>query len=61
MNQIFHECSCKLQEALREIENIDSFTKDPSININQHFDDFKDQITVKEKALLKISMNIVID
>ncbi len=53
MNQIFHECSCKLQEALREIENIDSFTKDPSININQHFDEFKDQLNCRRESLIE--------
>jgi hypothetical protein len=52
MNQIFHECSCKLQEALREVEKIDFITKDPSIYINQYFDELKDQINVRRGDLI---------
>ena len=52
MNQLFHECSCKLQEALREVEKIDFITKDPSIYINQYFDELKDQINVRRGDLI---------
>jgi len=48
----FYESSCKLQEALREVENIDSITKDPSNYINQHFDDCHDQINFRREDLI---------
>ena len=50
MNQTFYESSCifyELQEALREVEKIDSITKDPSSYINQHFDECIDQINFR--------------
>jgi hypothetical protein len=53
MNHVFYESSCKLQEALREVEKIDSITKDPSIYINQHFDDCHVQINSRRKSLIK--------
>jgi len=52
MNHVFYESSCKLQEALREVEKIDSITKDPSIYINQHFDDCHDQINFRREDLI---------
>jgi hypothetical protein len=48
----FYESSCKLKEALREVENIDSITKDPSIYINQHFDECIDQINFRKGDLI---------
>jgi hypothetical protein len=43
----FYESSSKLQEALRQVEKIDSITKDPSNYINQHFDECIDQINFR--------------
>ena len=48
----FYESSSKLQEALREVEKIDSITKDPSIYINQHFDECIDQINFRRGDLI---------
>ncbi len=48
----FYESSCKLQEALREVEKIDSITKDPSNYINQHFDDCHNQINFRREDLI---------
>ena len=48
----FYESSSKLQEALREVEKIDSITKDPSIYINQHFDECIDQINFRREDLI---------
>ena len=55
MNQTFYESSCifyELQEALREVEKIDSITKDPSSYINQHFDECIDQINFRRGDLI---------
>ena len=48
----FYESSSKLQEALREVEKIDSITKDPSSYINQHFDECIDQINFRREDLI---------
>ena len=48
----FYESSCKLKEALREVEKIDSITKDPSSYINQHFDECIDQINFRRGDLI---------
>ena len=48
----FYESSSKLQEALREVEKIDSITKDPSIYINQHFDECINKINFRRGDLI---------
>ena len=45
MSQIFHESRDKIDEALREVENIESISKDPTCYINQHFDDYGNRNT----------------
>ena len=52
MNHMFYGSSCKFQEAFREVDKIDSITKDPSFYINQHFDEFKDQINCRRESLI---------
>ena len=49
---MFHGSSCKFQEAFREVDKIDSITKDPSFYINQHFDECIDQITCRTGCLI---------
>ncbi len=38
MDPIIYESRCKIQQALREVQNIESITKNPASYINQHFD-----------------------
>ena len=52
MSQIFHESRDKVDEALREVENIESITKDPTCYINQHFDLNKKRITWRRQTLI---------
>ena len=52
MSKIFHESRDKIEEALREVENIESITKDPTCYINQHFDLNKKRIICRRKSLI---------
>ena len=52
MSQIFHESRNKIDEALREVENIESITKDPTCYINQHFDLNKKRIKWRRLILI---------
>ena len=52
MSQIFHESRDKIDEALREVENIESITKDPTCYINQHFDLNKKRIKWRRQSII---------
>ena len=52
MSQIFHESRDKIEEALREVENIESITKDLTCYINQHFDLNKKRIKCRRLSLI---------
>ena len=52
MSQIFHESRDKIDEAFREVENIESIKKDPTCYINQHFDLNKKRITWRRQTLI---------
>ncbi len=52
MSKIFHESRDKIEEALREVENIESVTKDPTCYINQHFDLNKKRIFWRQNELI---------
>ena len=52
MSQIFHESRDKIEEAFREVKNIESITKDPTCYINQHFDLNKKRIKCRRLSLI---------
>ena len=52
MDQIFYESRDKIDEAFREVENIESIKKDPTCYINQHFDLNKKRITWRRQTLI---------
>jgi len=52
MDQIFRESRERIDEALREVENIKSITNDHTCYINQHFDHNKKRITWRRKNLI---------
>ena len=52
MDQIFRESRERIDEALREVENIESITNDHTCYINQHFDLNKKRITLRRKNLI---------
>ena len=52
MSKIFHESRNKIEEALREVENIESITKDPTCYINQHFDLNKKRIKWRRQSII---------
>ena len=52
MDQIFRESRERIDEALREVENIESIKNDHTCYINQHFDLNKKRITLRRKNLI---------
>jgi len=52
MNPIFNECVCKIQEALNEVEKIDSIAKDPECFINLHFEKNKAHVNWRRNELI---------
>jgi len=51
MDPIFNECVCKIQEALNEVEKIDSIAKDPECFINIHFEKNKAHVNWRRNEL----------
>jgi hypothetical protein len=52
MDPIIYESRCKIQQALREVQNIESITKNPASYINQHFDKNKQLIQWRRVNLI---------
>ena len=52
MDPIIYESRCKIQQALREVQNIESITKNPASYINQHFDKNKQHIQCRRVYLI---------
>ena len=52
MDPIIYESRCKIQQALREVQNIESITKNPASYINQHFDKNKQHIQCRRVNLI---------
>ena len=52
MDPIVNECVCKIQEALNEVEKIDSIAKDPECFINLHFEENKTHVNWRRNELI---------
>ena len=52
MDPIVNECVCKIQEALNEVEKIDSIAKDPECFINIHFEKNKTHVNCRRNELI---------
>jgi hypothetical protein len=52
IDPIVNECVCKIQEALNEVEKIDSIAKDPECFINLHFEENKTHVNWRRNELI---------
>jgi hypothetical protein len=52
MDPIVNECVCIIQEALNEVEKIDSIAKDPECFINLHFEKNKAHVNWRRNELI---------